>query len=95
MRDEGWDEMFTSRMWWGQGRRRKKSGDTGRMAFMLVEELPAWQHPPTSVKAAMLMSTATLPNDAAVGVSARVHSVSYVLTTAGRKRPSCLSPPAC
>lgn len=74
----------------------EKSGDTGRMAFMLVEELPARQHPPsTSVKAAMLMSTATLPNDAAVGVSARVHSVSYVLTTAGHLRPSCFSPPAC
>lgn len=57
---------------------------------MLVEHLPVWQTearqqpPPTSIKAAMLMSKATLPNDAAVGVSARVHSVSYVLTASAR-----------
>lgn len=57
---------------------------------MLVEELPVWQiearQQPlsTSIKAAMLMSTATLTDDAAVGVSARVHSVSYVLTTPAR-----------
>lgn len=62
----------------------------GWMAFMLVEELPVWQiearQQPlsTSIKAAMLMSTATLTDDAAVGVSARVHSVSYVLTIPAR-----------
>lgn len=62
----------------------------GWLAFMLVEDLPVWQiearqqPPPTSIKAAMLMSKATLPSDAAVGVSARVHSVSYVLTTPAR-----------
>lgn len=70
--------------------RKNKSGDMGWIAFMLVEELPVWQiearQQPlsTSIKAAMLMSTATLSDDAAVGVSARVHSVSYVLTT-----PAC------
>lgn len=72
------------------GEKKKKSGDTGWMAFMLVEELPVWQiearQQPlsTSIKAAMLMSTATLTADAAVGVSARVHSVSYVLTAPAR-----------
>lgn len=64
------------------------------MAFMSVEELPVWQiearqQPlPTSIKAAMLMSAAALAAHAAVGVSARVHSASCVLTAPARQRPS-------
>lgn len=83
--EEGRDEM------WKQDMMRKRtanrlggggSGDTDWIAFMWVEELPAWQikarqqPPSTSIKAAMLMSAALLRNDAAVGGSARVHSVS-------------------
>lgn len=71
-------------------KKKKESGDTSWLTFMLVEDLPVWQiearqqPPPTSIQAAMLMSRSTLPSDAAVGVSARVHSVSYVLTTPAR-----------
>lgn len=52
---------------------------------LLVWQIEAWQKPTsTSIKAAMLMSKAMLPSDAAVGVSTRVHSVSYVLTSSAR-----------